>query len=95
MFKVKQDTKVYFNGQNQLVPEGKLLLKGHGLLNVLSSDSIEAVKETKPTVEPASKKREPKEELLIEEPVAALEVEEVEEVEEIKKKPKRRKKSNV
>lgn len=72
------------------LPEGTELAEGHEWLPFIPADCLEGAKPAKVEV-----KEGPKEELLVEAPVAALEVEEVEEVvaEEPKKKGKRRRKT--
>jgi len=97
MVTVKQDTQVFFNGGSLVLTKGVQFKKDAALVKA-KPELFEGVKQEPKVKKVEAKVEELKEELLIEEPVAALQVEEtfevvtetVEETEE--EKPKRRKK---
>ena len=99
MAKVINNTKVYFNGYNSIILAGTEYADDAPIVlankdKFLFENKVEKkiAKKVAPKKAPKVEKvEELKEELLIEEPVAAVEVEIVEEAIEVEEKPKRRK----
>ena len=102
MAKVLKNTKVYFNGESQVILAGavyaddaKIVQANKGLF-VFEEAKVVAKPAAKKTTKKTTKKKEVlKEELLVEAPVAVLEVEVKEEKIEEKKPTKSRKKKGL
>jgi len=89
MAKIIENKDIFFNGMNiqlikgnELDDKSPIVVKFPELFEVVEVKKPKKIKKVEKVEEPVEKKEEPKEELLIEEPVAALEVEIEEKVEE-------------
>lgn len=94
---VKETKKVFFQGASFELIKGNEIQDGSSLVKAKPelfevNTKVDAVKTPKARKAPA--KKEIKEELLIEEPVAVLDVQETLEIEEVKETPKRRRKKS-
>jgi len=88
------DTQVFFGGSSfelikgNFIDDDSALVKAKPELFIIETKKV--VKPTKPKTARVTKKVAPKEELLIEEPIAAMDVEETLTIKETEEKPKRK-----